>query len=79
MFSEEVVVPGGIRVLFDYSEQRWIVLAPLDQVKPEQSVVYSLSEEEIDLIAGKKGEHALSLVVSFNCNSPIPYCVLLNV
>ena len=60
MFSEEVVVPGGIRVLFDYSEQRWIVLAPLDQGKLEQNVIYSLSEEEMDLIAEKKGEDELS-------------------
>ena len=49
-------MPGGIRVLFDYSEQCWIVLAPLDQCKSEQHVVYSLSEEEMDLIAEKKGE-----------------------
>ena len=53
-------MPGGIRVLFDYSEQRWIVLAPLDQGKLEQNVIYSLSEEEMDLIAEKKGEDELS-------------------
>ena len=63
MFSEEVVVPGGIRVLFDYSDQHWIVLAPLDQCKPEQNVVYSLSEQEMDLIADKKGEHHCNLRV----------------
>ena len=63
MFSEEVVVPGGIRVLFDYSEQRWIVLAPLDQGKLEQNVIYSLSEEEMDLIAEKKGEDELRIIV----------------
>jgi len=65
VFSEEVVVPGGIRVLFDYSEQRWIVLAPLDQGKLEQNVIYSLSEEEMDLIAEKKGEHELLLHGSY--------------
>jgi hypothetical protein len=54
VLSEELVLAGGIRALYDYSENQWFVLPPVETSKLGQNVVFSLLEESSDLIASKK-------------------------